>query len=106
MNTIRQTLLTAGLGLLVSTAGCSSMPALFPSPTPVLDAAFGNAVRAALTAQTLDPQAGLNTDPIRDIDGESAKNAIDRYQNSFKQPPRTFNVLGIGGSLGDTTNSR
>ncbi len=59
---------------------------------------FGKAVREARAKQTINPTAGRSADPVAGVDGESAQHAIDRYQNSFKEPPRTFNVLGIGTS--------
>ena len=59
---------------------------------------FGKAVREARARQTINPTAGRSADPVAGVDGESAQHAIDRYQNSFKEPPRTFNVLGIGTS--------
>lgn len=59
---------------------------------------FGDAVRQARAQQTLNPEAGRNTDPVAGIDGVAAQNTIGRYQTSFKEPPPTFNILGIGGT--------
>ncbi|OJX08796.1 MAG: hypothetical protein BGO72_16085 [Burkholderiales bacterium 70-64] len=59
---------------------------------------FGDAVREARARQTLNPEASRNTDPVAGIDGEAGRQAIDGYQRSFKEPPRTFNILGIGGT--------
>jgi len=67
--------------------------------TPSYDARFGEAVRQAKAMQTLNPEAGKNADPVTGIDGESGKNAIDRYQESFKAPPQSFEVFGVGGDL-------
>ncbi|MCD6680250.1 MAG: hypothetical protein LT102_06255 [Burkholderiaceae bacterium] len=67
--------------------------------TPNYDARFGESVRQAQAMQTLNPDAGKNTDPVTGIDGESGKNAIDRYQESFKAPPRSFEIFDIGGGL-------
>lgn len=79
--------------VLVLLAGCA-IPA-----TPAYDAKFGEAVRQAQALQTLNPEAGRNTDPVTGIDGESGKAAIDRYQESFRSPPQTFSPTGIGGGL-------
>lgn len=76
-------------GLLV---GCAT-PA-----TPNYDASFGEAVRQARALQTLNPAASSNTDPVVGIDGEAGKASIDRYHESFRAPPKTFEVMGIGGS--------
>lgn len=73
-------------------AGCAS------SPTPQFDASFGEAVRQARAQQTLNPDASRNEDPVAGIDARAGKAAIDRYQESWRAPPRTFDVLNIGGS--------
>lgn len=85
--------LTIVLGLAAQLTGCVS------TTTPELDAKFGDAVRAAREAQTLNPTASANKDPVVGVDGNAAVNAIDRYQDSFKSPPKTFEVLNIGGGL-------
>lgn len=71
-------------------AGCSSL-------SPRSDAAFGNAVRQAKTLQTLNPQAGLDDPRLPTLDGASARNALVRQRDSFKEPPPTFQILGVGG---------
>jgi hypothetical protein len=76
-------------GLLV---GCTSV-------SPQYDAKFGDAVRTARQAQVLNPTAPPNGDPALGIDGKAAVNALDRYQDSFKTPPKTFEVINIGGAL-------
>ncbi|MDO8769805.1 MAG: hypothetical protein Q7K57_14085 [Burkholderiaceae bacterium] len=86
-------LLTVVLGLAAQLTGCAS------TTTPELDAKFGDAVRAAREAQTLNPNASANKDPVLGLDGNAAVNAIDRYQDSFKSPPKTFEVINIGGTL-------
>lgn len=78
------------LGLIVLLSGCTST-------TPVVDSHFGEAVRAARAAQTLNPQASANRNPVMGLDGKSGATAVERYQDSFKTPPKTFEVIGIGG---------
>lgn len=73
-------------------AGCASN-------TPLMDAKFGDAVRQARTSQTLNPNASANPDPVLGIDGRAGAAAQERYQESFRTPPRTFEILNIGGSL-------
>lgn len=70
--------------------------------TPTYDAKFGEAVRQAQSLQALYPEAGTNADPVTGIDGQSGKHAVDRYQDSFKAPPRSFEVFDIGGTLQDS----
>lgn len=89
----RLLLSTVALGLATQLTGCVS------TNTPELDSKFGDAVRAARKAQTLNPDAPANKDPVLGIDGKSAVNAMERYQDSFKAPPTTFEILNIGGAL-------
>lgn len=67
--------------------------------TPALDANFGNAVRQARSTQTINPNASANRDPVLGIDGRAGAAAQDRYQESFKAPPKTFEIVNIGGAL-------
>jgi hypothetical protein len=73
-------------------AGCAE--------TPHYDARFGAAVRDARLAMTIDPNAGAKADEAMGIDGRAAKEAVKRYQDSFKAPPPVVNVINIGGSMG------
>ncbi len=75
-------------------AGCS-----YNSFTPNYDAHFGDAVRAAALAQTLNPAAGTQA-PIMGLDGPAAAQAITRYEDSFKSPPPVVNEINIGGQIG------
>ncbi|MBK0394006.1 hypothetical protein [Ramlibacter algicola] len=84
----RPPLILAAAALL---AGCAI------SPTPNYDLRFGDAVRNARLAQTLNPQPSTND--VQGMDGAAAKNAGDRYQDSFKRPPPPVNVINIGGSI-------
>ncbi|HEX8989582.1 MAG TPA: hypothetical protein VF816_16615 [Rhodocyclaceae bacterium] len=86
----------AGLVLALGLAGCVS-------PTPVLDEHFGEAVRAARLAQTVNPDAGRNTDPVFGLDGVASQESIVRYHNSFRNPPPVTNVINIGGVIGGAT---
>jgi len=85
MNKITLALL---LGLL---AGCASV-------TPNYDVKFGDAVRAARQAQTLNPAIAVSEDPVLGLDARAAVNAQQRYQDSFRSPPQTFEVISSGGS--------
>lgn len=82
----------SALGGVALLAGCVST-------TPVMDSKFGDAVRQARTTQTLNPNASANRDPVLGIDGKAGSAAQERYQESFKTPPKTFEVINIGGSL-------
>lgn len=86
-------LTTAVVGLATLTTGCAV------TTTPELDAKFGDAVRASRERQILNPAASANKDPVLGLDGKAAVNAHERYQDSFKSPPKTFDVLNIGGTM-------
>ena len=88
--------LLAGSPLL---AGCAALDA-FPK-TPNLDRTFGDSVREARMAQTLNPEASKNTDPVLGIDGRTAREAYLNYQESFKQPAPAADV-SVSGSAGGT----
>lgn len=72
-------------------AGCAS------SPTPNYDARFGDAVRQARQQMTLNPGVVV-ADPMTGMDGKAGKEAVGRYQDSFKAPPPVVNVINIGGA--------
>ena len=65
-------------------------------PAPRYEAEFGNATRATLKAQIINPNAGNNPDPVAGLDGQAARDAINNYQKSFAEPKPTVNVFNIG----------
>jgi len=84
--------ITLAAVVLMGLVGCAST-------TPNYDRLFGQAVRAAQAQQTINPEASSNPDPVAGIDGPAARESIGRYQDSYKTPPPTFNVINIGGGL-------
>ena len=82
----------------LTAAACAALLSACVSTTPVLDANFGKAVRQARAAQTLNPNASANRDPVLGIDGKAGAAAQERYQESFQAPPKTFEVINSGGS--------
>lgn len=70
------------------------------STTPHYDRHFGEAVRQARLAMIIDPRAGEKNEPAAGIDGVAAREAMIRYQDSFKAPPPVVNVINIGGVVG------
>ena len=75
----------------LSLAACSST-------TPHFDQAFGESVRTAKLQQVINPEAGLNADPGKGVDGVAAREAMGRYRSTFKEPPQQQNnfVIGVG----------
>ncbi|MEC4723331.1 hypothetical protein RY831_29700 [Noviherbaspirillum sp. CPCC 100848] len=78
--------------LIAMLGGCST--------TPNYDAKFGDAVRQARMKMTINPDAGNDPDQVAGMDGKSAREAVIRYQGTFKEPPPVTNVINIGGSIG------
>ena len=81
---------SSACAVLAILAGCST--------TPNYDARFGDAVRQARMAMTINPNASANPDQVDGIDGQAAREAFMRYQDTYKQPPPVVNVINIGGS--------
>ena len=80
------------LAVLGAVGGCST--------TPDYDQRFGDAVRQARLAQTINPNAGSNPDQVSGMDGQAARDAMGRYLQTFKEPPPVVNVINIGGAVG------
>jgi type IV pilus biogenesis protein CpaD/CtpE len=80
------------LALLAALSGCSS--------TPRFNSHFGEAVRANLTAQVLDPAAATNANPAIGIDGVAARATQERYQRSFSETSGVKQPL-VAGGVGD-----
>lgn len=65
--------------------------------TPHYDDRFGDAVRSARAATTIDPAAGANKDPAAGLDGKASRETMILYQGTFKAPPtQTGTVINIG----------
>ena len=88
LDTIGATL--AGIAGSLLLCGCVA------TTSPYLDSRFGAAVERNSSLQTRDPEAGANHLSPEGMDGIAAKNAVDRYHNSFRQPPPQQNILSIG----------
>jgi hypothetical protein len=82
----------ASIAAVALLAGCST--------TPNYDARFGDAVRDARMAMTAYPDAASKQDPVAGMDGQAARAAFTRYQETFKAPPPVVNVINIGGAIG------
>ena len=87
----------AFLSILLITS--SQLAGCINQTTPALDSTFGNSVRATRQAQTLNPGPPEQSDPTRGLDSKAAVNLIERYQDSYKSPPKTFEVLNLGGAV-------
>jgi hypothetical protein len=81
--------------------GSLSLTMLFActTATPRLDSSFGHTVNKAKMQQTLNPDAGVTAGPVTGLHGTPTRETIERYHDSFKAPPPTFEVFfgGAGG---------
>ena len=77
--------------LFLGLSGCTSV-------TPNFDANFGKSLVAIRIAQTKHPMASVaNKDKSTDgVEGRVAREAIQRYHQSFVEPPPPVNVFNIG----------
>ena len=116
----RMTKIAATLAAVVMVAGCESMVqrvdcasgqydgvtanAVFPQ-TPRLDCEFGKSVDMAVARQVIDKDAAArNADrKTAGIDGIAAKEAIDRYQKSFRSPEPNTSAFTIGVTGGQSS---
>jgi hypothetical protein len=67
-------------------------------PTPHYDAHFGEAVRAAVAQQTINPNAASNTDPVAGLDGKAADQTVKNYDKSYETPEKVQTLsISVGG---------
>lgn len=90
--------LCACLLVVLSASGCANMP-YADAPQ------WGQSVRQAFAAQTLNPDAAQKNRPSPASDGVVMKSAMDRYHSSFDKPPAPVNVMniGLGGAAGSAS---
>ena len=75
-------------------------------PAPRYEAEFGNATRATLNAQIINPEAGSNPDPVAGLDGRAARDAMQNYQKSFTNPEPATDAFTIGIGSGGSNAGR
>jgi hypothetical protein len=74
--------------------------------SPIWEAHFGEAVKAASQAQIIDPQAAQHSPSTPGIDANSAVSAMTQYDKSYAQPITTANPYTIGVSSGSSSGSQ
>lgn len=85
---------TIWLVFATAATGCTAV-------TPNLDRQFGSTVNELKAQQVIDPAAAGRSKAVN-VDGQTAREAIDRYYKSYKAPtPQpgafTINAVGAGG---------
>lgn len=68
------------------------------SSTSQMDKKFGDSVRAIRDQQIIVAPPSQRQDPVAGLDGVAAVHSHERYQDSFKEPPKTFDMLSSGGT--------
>ena len=72
-------------------------------PPKRMESRFGNAFGMSKAQQTVNPDASLNTAPVRGIDGQAGDAIFDNYRESYTAPkPPARGVLDIGTSGGSS----
>lgn len=80
------------MGIVVGS--CLMLSACAPT-SPRMDRQFGESVRMSIAQQILNPDAAANNVPDA-LDGMAARNSVDRYRNSFREPPAAADGFTIG----------
>jgi hypothetical protein len=88
----------ACIGACIALNGCLSS-------TPHWDQTFGDSIHQITAMQVLNPQAGLNTDPVAGIDGATANSIMADYNKSFTAPTPSTNVFTIGVGTGSQSSN-
>jgi hypothetical protein len=83
------------LGRLIAVLALVGLQACANHPSKV-DDHLGEALRHAVSAQTITPIASDSNERSMQMDGQAAKASIDRYQKSFETAPAAANVFSIG----------
>jgi type IV pilus biogenesis protein CpaD/CtpE len=82
------------INLIVQGLLLSMLVACASNNTPEMDKQFGQAVRSTMAAQVINPNGTATKDPVTTIDAAAGVAAQQGYQDSYKAPPKTFDVFG------------
>lgn len=68
------------------------------APSPVFDENFGSTLPVLRAQQTADLEAPVKNQArsVEGMDGRAARESLDRYYKSFREPPPQPNTLFIG----------
>lgn len=72
-------------------------------PPKRMDTRFGNALGMAKAQQTVNPDASLNTAPVRGVDGQAGDAIYDNYRDSYiNRPAPARGALDVGTTGGSS----
>ncbi len=76
--------------------------------TPQMDDKFGEAVNSAKALQTINPDASLNSESPDGMGGKAAAAVMNRYHDSYKNPPVPIDVftIGVGSNSGSSGSGK
>ena len=77
-------LLAAAALVAIGIIACSESGGLIQRES-LLDENWGRSYEAAKYNQTLNPDAGKNLNPVVGLDGAATENAVNKYDQSFKE---------------------
>lgn len=84
-----------------------ALTACVTHPPKRMDSRFGNAVGMAKAQQTVNPDASLDTAPVRGVDGQAGDAMIDNYRESFiDRPAPARGALDVGTSGGSSRGAQ
>jgi hypothetical protein len=78
-------IITLILGLFIAT-GCAS------TSSSELTTNWGTSLEETKNKQIINHEASKNLDPVVGVDGKSAENILERYENSFKKIAPAYSV--------------
>ncbi len=83
-----------------------ALTACVASPPKRLETRFGNALGMAKAQQTANPDASLDTAPVRGVDGQAGDAMIDNYRESYiNRAAPARGALDVGTSGGSSSGS-
>ena len=81
--------ITVGIAIALLLGGCASEP-------KNLDAKFGSSVSAAIEAQTLNPNAGVDNTPVMSMDGRKAAGTLEAYRQDVQKKIQVQDINKFG----------
>ena len=80
--------------------GCTAMLVLLLGAGCVqhqtaVDRNWGNAFETARNRQILNPEAGMNQEPVKGLDGMAVEKSVNKYEKSFEKAAPQDRVVNV-----------